>query len=50
METVVLKVTKGPGKGVLRVKGLVWFLNMAQKPYTVWPLGPKASIYESLEP
>ena len=33
---------------------LVWILSLrikiAQKPYVVWPLGPKALIYESLDP
>ena len=25
-------------------------IKIAQKPYTVWSLGPKALIYESLDP
>ena len=32
------------------VLGLTLRLKRAQKPYIVWSLGPKALVYESLEP
>ena len=39
-------ITLGP----FGIIGLSLGIKIAQKPYTVWSLGPKALLYESLDP